>query len=411
MRDSVESLRGSLLRIYQAALAAVEGGHRVRYALASNVLYDPVYVIAVGKAACAMARGAAQALGTRIRGALVVTKHGYSEQLPWPVLEAGHPLPDEASLAAGAALLQFVDAVPERSSVLLLLSGGTSALVEALPEGMSIAPLRELNAWLLASGRDISEMNAIRQRVSLIKGGRLAQRLYPRDVLCLAISDVAGDHPATIGSGPVSPVANQHHFNLTDAPAGVQRALQNPPAMPIPNDPCFQKVRFEIVARLADAKDAAARAAETEGFAAVLHPEFISGTAMEAGESLAQKLIQSGSRAVHIWGGEPTVRLPSKAGRGGRAQHMGLSAARVFAGHSNVALLVAATDGSDGNTDEAGAIVDGETVRRGEDAGHSALRALEEADSGRFLEAAGDLIQTGPTGTNVMDLMIGARLD
>ena len=150
-----------------------------------------------------MARGAHETLGDRILGGLVITKRGSSEPLPWPVLEAGHPMPDEASLKAGERLIEFVKSIPQDAQVLVLLSGGASALVEALPSGLGLAQLRELNRWLLGAGLDIHAMNAIRKRISLLKGGRLAQLLYPRKVLCLAISDVSGDDPRSIGSGPL----------------------------------------------------------------------------------------------------------------------------------------------------------------------------------------------------------------
>ena len=150
-----------------------------------------------------MARGAHETLGDRILGGLVITKRGSSEPLPWPMLESGHPMPDEASLKAGEKLIEFAKSIPQDAQVLVLLSGGASALVEALPAGLGLTQLRELNRWLLGAGLDIHAMNAIRKRISLLKGGRLAQLLYPRKVLCLAISDVSGDDPRSIGSGPL----------------------------------------------------------------------------------------------------------------------------------------------------------------------------------------------------------------
>ena len=163
----------------------------------------PVYLIAYGKAACAMVLGARDALDNRIADALIATKHGHAEPLPWPVLEAGHPVPDQGSLQAGGALFHFVERIPTSARVLVLLSGGASALVEKLPAGATLDTLQRLNEWLLASGRDIAAMNRIRKRLSLIKGGRLAEVLAPRPVTCLAISDVPDDDPRFIGSGPL----------------------------------------------------------------------------------------------------------------------------------------------------------------------------------------------------------------
>jgi len=408
---SGDEARGPLLLAYQAALTAVDGRRCVQQALRAKAIGHPVYLIALGKAACAMAAGADDALGPYIRDAFVVTKHDYASPLRWPVREAGHPLPDAASLAAGAALGGFIERIPESGHVIVLLSGGASALIDRMPDGMSLAQLRGLNAWLLASGLAIGEMNALRRRVSLIKGGRLAKQLSPRPVLCLAISDVPGDDPRAIASGPLSPDPDAgRSFDAFDAPVDVQPFLRHPPPAPMPDDPCFARVQFDIVACLADAKAAAARAARAMGYATIMHDAFIDGAAAEAGEALARKLLQSAPRTVHVWGGEATMHLPASPGRGGRAQHMALAAATVLAGQPNVTLLVAASDGTDGNTDDAGALIDGGTIARGEAAGDSVVRALAAADSGRFLEAAGDLIQTGPTGTNVMDLMIGIRL-
>ncbi|OGI39649.1 MAG: hypothetical protein A2V91_02750 [Candidatus Muproteobacteria bacterium RBG_16_64_10] len=401
--------RQQLLELFQAALAAVNGRVRVRDVLRAHSLSGPVYLIAMGKAACVMAQGAHDVLGENIRDALVVTKHGYGEPLPWPVLESGHPLPDDASLAAGRRLIEFVAAIPKEAQVLVLLSGGASALVEALPPGLGLAQLREANHWLLSAGLDIHAMNAIRKRISLLKGGRLAQLLYPRKVLCLAISDVPGDDPRSIGSGPLVADEESALPDVSGAPEALQAALAQAPPLPRSDDACFRNVEFRIVATLADAKRAAAEAAQKLGYRAVVHPEFIEGDAVETGARLARELLESEPGVVQVWGGETTVRLPRQPGRGGRNQSLALSAALALRDHRNVWFLAAGTDGSDGPTEDAGALVDGETVARGELHGLKADKSLTAADAGTFLEASGDLIHTGPTGTNVMDLMLGLK--
>ncbi|MEK7796329.1 MAG: glycerate-2-kinase family protein, partial [Pseudomonadota bacterium] len=164
--------RQYLLEIFRTAVSAVGGQACVSEYLRRHSPANPIFLIAFGKAACAMARGAHETLGDRILGGLVITKRGSSEPLPWPVLEAGHPMPDEASLKAGERLIEFVKSIPQDAQVLVLLSGGASALVEALPSGLGLAQLRELNRWLLGAGLDIHAMNAIRKRISLLKGGR-----------------------------------------------------------------------------------------------------------------------------------------------------------------------------------------------------------------------------------------------
>lgn len=411
-----DTTRKRLLAIYQAALAAVHGRERVRTWLAQRTLPQkdaPVYVIALGKAACAMAQGAADALGARaIRDAFLVTKRGYAERLPWPVLEAGHPIPDEASLEAGAKLEAFVRAMPEKALVLVLLSGGASALVERLPPGVTLAELERVNRWLLASGLDIRAMNAVRSRLSRIKGGRLAQWLQPRRVWGLAISDVPGDDPRVIGSGPL--VADPHSEAILqglDLPDFVRALLargQPPPAAATrPDDD--SGATLAIMACNADARQAAAEAARRAGYRVRVQEALVQGDACEAGRRLAQEVLQAEPGVLHVWGGETTVRLPHQPGRGGRCQTLALSAALALAGHQ-AWLLAAGTDGSDGPTEDAGALVDGGTVTRGEQEGLDAAQRLARAEAGTFLEASGDLVRTGPTGTNVMDLMLGVRI-
>ncbi|HWR88262.1 MAG TPA: DUF4147 domain-containing protein, partial [Acidiferrobacterales bacterium] len=380
----------------------------MRVYLQQHPVSAPVFLLSIGKAACAMAQGAHEVLGTRIVNALVVTKQGHAEALPWPVLEAGHPLPDEQSLVAGQRLIDFAAAIPPDATVLVLLSGGASALVEALPEGMYLAQLRALNDWLLAAGLDIVAMNRIRKRLSRIKGGRLARLLAPRPVLCLAISDVPGDDPRAIGSGPlVADASLQSAPVTTGLPPIVAEALRNSPPAPTADDTCFHNVRFEIIARLDDAKRAAAEAARLLGYRVTLHPEFIEGDALVAGARLAQMLLAAPVREVQVWGGETTIKLPSQPGRGGRNQSLALAAALALRGQEKIWFLSAGTDGTDGPTPDAGALVDDGTIARGEAEGIPAHQALAAADAGNFLEASGDLIQTGPTGTNVMDLMLG----
>jgi len=402
--------RQNLLRIFQAALVAVNGRARVRDYLNHHSVSAPLYLISLGKAACAMAQGARDALGTGIVDALIVTKQGYAEALPWPVREAGHPLPDEHSLAAGQALLDFVVRIPVSANILVLLSGGASALVEALPPGAGLDQLRRVNEWLLASGLDIAAMNRIRKNLSRIKGGRLATLLVSRPVLCLAISDVPGNDPRAIGSGPLVADADlQAAFDPRPLPAFIVESLRHATPAPPPGDGCFRNVRFEIIARLDDAMRAAAAAAHGYGYRASLHPELLDGDTLETGRRLAQQLLAAPAGEVQIWGGETTLLLPPHPGRGGRNQSFALAAALALQGQENVWLLAAGTDGTDGPTIDAGALVDGDTVRRGEAKGLKAQGTLAAADAGRFLEASGDLIQTGPTGTNVMDLVLGLR--
>lgn len=398
-----------MLDVFGCALAAVNGRERVRRRLVASPLAGPVALIAIGKAACAMAQGAHEALGERIATAFVVTKYGHAEPLPWPVREAGHPLPDEQSLKAGAELTDFISEIPGEHEVLVLLSGGASSLIERLPSGITLADLQSANRWLLASGLDIAQCNRVRKRLSMLKGGRLAMALAPRLVTCLALSDVPDDAPPVIGSGPVSPEPDEHGGHDDNLPDFIVKLVRHESVAPPADAPCFFNVSYEILATLEGAKCAAAERAETLGYRVQVHDEFVSGDAIAAGKSLAEQLLASRPGALHIWGGETTLRLPDEPGRGGRNQSLALAAALVMHGQPGVALLAAGTDGTDGPTSDAGALVDGETVARGALAGLDAESSLARADAGGFLESSGDLVHTGPTGTNVMDIMLGLR--
>ncbi len=395
-----------MLDWFRAALAAVDGRTCIATRLRDMSLPAPVSLIALGKAACRMAQGAHDVLGDAIASGFIVTKHGHAETLPWPVIEAGHPVPDDDSLAAGAGLIRFANALPQTGTVLVLLSGGASALVEALPPGITLEQLRTANAWLLASGFSIDDINLVRKRLSLIKGGRLASILAPRAVCCLAISDVAGDDPRAIASGPLT-ADTRMASNLAGKSVLIEEMLRYAVSRPPPDAACFANVRYAIVASNAQARAAVINAARADGWQVVASDSLILEDAVSAGREMASALLRSAPGTVLVRGGEPVVQVPASPGRGGRAQQFALAAAIHLAGRQDVALLAAGTDGTDGPTEDCGALVDGSTVLRGEAEGFSAKSALDAADSGTFLAAAGDLINTGPTGTNVMDLYIG----
>ena len=405
--------RALLEAIYRTALRAVNGRHAVAEALArpdSGVAAGPLHLIAVGKAAAAMANGAADVRGDDVVSGLVITRTGYDDpelvqRLPVQQLTAPHPVPDERSLAAGAALVDYLAAAPADARFLVLISGGASSLVERLAGKADPLALSRLNEWLLASGLDIGRMNAIRKQVSTIKGGRLASWLAGRRADVLLISDVPGDDPEVIGSGLLAPpeAGTARPLGLPALPAGIQPA----PPPPDPGDPMFRAIRHRVVASNAIARVAVERAAAGHGLPVQLDSELLGGEAVELGTQLAHSL-RTGPAGIVIRGGEPTVTLPPRPGRGGRMQALALSAARVLAG-SPCVLLAAGTDGADGPGEDAGALVDGGTLARGEAAGLMADTALEQADAGHFLAVSGDLLQTGPTGTNVMDLVIGLK--
>ncbi|HEY6927821.1 MAG TPA: DUF4147 domain-containing protein [Steroidobacteraceae bacterium] len=377
--------RQLLLELFHAGLARVDGRRCVRSELAASASNRPVWVAAVGKAAASMMLGAYDALGSAVERALVITKDGHVlpqlEAIPGiEILQSAHPMPDERSLAAGTRLLHWVDELPSYVDPLFLVSGGSSSLVEVLEAGTSFADLERLTAEGLAAGIAIGELNARRAQHSLIKGGRLTARLKGRAARALFISDVPGDDPAVIGSGLLGPAA--------DGPDHVER---------------------RVVASIDHAVESVVAAAMERGLGADGSTRRFDGDVMRLAVRFSHELHLS-TVEVRVWGGESTVQLPQRPGRGGRNQHLGLAAARLIAGHPELLLLTAGTDGTDGATEDAGALVDSETCSRLTLANVDADAALRAADSGTALAAAGDLVHTGPTGTNVGDLVIGLKL-
>ncbi len=413
----MENKRKHLLEIYNAALESVQGESCVRESLKQYALDESFAVVAIGKAAASMMRGAVITLGAQLDAGLIITKAGHCGDVQNVAddgvaktircIEAGHPVPNENSLFAGKELLFFIDRQPLSRTLVFLISGGASSLVEILPEGISLADLQKLNEWLLGSGLDIASMNNVRGNASCLKSGRLAKYMSGRKVLNLMISDVPGDDPHVIGSGLLSPNSGLQK-SLSKSEEWLDKLLQNTVKAPLASDACFNVIDTHVIATIGDAKQAAATAAQALGYQVILHKEIICGDALTTGKNLAQ-LLRDSCPALHIWGGETTVRLPENPGRGGRNQHLALGAATVLDGCKNYWLLAAGTDGSDGPTDDVGAIVDGETLTRGSLAGLDAEKALAKANAGAFLDASGDLLRTGPTGTNVMDLVMGLR--
>lgn len=405
------AIRNELLRIFQAAVTRVSGFDAVKRYLEQHPLRGEHRLVAIGKAAASMSLGALTASGDAIKAGLVITKHGHLDDRLTGYshvrcMESNHPVPGEASLAAGAALLEFVEQSPADAQFLFLISGGASSLAEVLAEGMDLEGLRELTDALLAGGLSITKMNQVRRSISRIKGGRLATYLKGRKAVCLMISDVPGDNPAVIGSGPLVHIRSEGA--LSDLPENVRRLLGKIKLVPAPDAKFFEPITLEVIATLEHAKQAAAAEAKKLAYDTTAYPEFLEDDAEQAARSLSRRLIEA-SAGVHIWGGETAVTLPPNPGRGGRNQHLALAAALELRGKQGLYLLAAGTDGTDGPTEDAGALIDGETIARGARDGLDAKECLRRADGGTFLEASGDLIRTGPTGTNVMDLVIGLK--
>jgi glycerate 2-kinase len=386
--SAVDPRRQILLELFQAGIARVEGRRCVRNALTVEGgahTQRPVWLAAIGKAASAMALGAHDALGASIERTLILTKDGHvaPQVLALPGVEAyesAHPMPDERSLASGARLLRWVEELPEGIEPLFLVSGGASSLVEVLQSGTTFADLERFTSEGLATGIAIGELNARRTQHSLIKGGRLTAALQGRSARALFISDVPGDDPAVIGSGLLGPAQS--------GPDRVERV---------------------VVASIEHAVESVVAAAMDMGLAAESAYRRYDDDVMRLAVRFTHELDLS-TVDVRVWGGESTIQLPESPGRGGRNQHLGLAAARLIAGHPDLLLLAAGTDGTDGVTEDAGALVDADTCARLSLAELDADACLRSANSGTALEAAGDIVHTGPTGTNVGDLVIGLKL-
>jgi hydroxypyruvate reductase len=402
-----EIARRNLAEMFLHGVQAVHGGDRVAEALRAHPLTGVVAAIAIGKAAAAMLHGAQHVLGRQLVAALLITKQGHFGYTACSddnviCVQGGHPVPDEHSLAAGNQLLSFISDQPQHRMLLFLISGGSSSLVEVLRDGLPLNDLQRANRWLLGSGLDIVAINRVRQMLSGIKGGRLLQYLGGRPARVLLLSDVPGNDPAIIGSGllwPSAPVKLPEQ-GLPDW----LLALCHPDAGQ-DNAP----VGHAIVATLDIALDAVAQQAARLGYPVQLVQADVTGNA----EDHAMRIIdflRNASPGIYLWGGETTVRLPKNPGQGGRNQQLALCAALQMADRPDFLLLAAGTDGNDGNTHSAGAIVDAGTLARATACGVDAMQSLENADAGSCLAASGDLLVTGPTGTNVMDIMIGMKL-
>jgi hydroxypyruvate reductase len=374
--------RRVLLELFDSALRAVDGRACVEELL-RHAPRNRSSVFAIGKAACAMALGAKDALGDLIEELFVVTKQGHVDpQLRGAgvtILESAHPVPDARSLAAGAELARRVTELREDLWPIFLISGGSSSLVECLNEGETLESLRALNERGLAAGWEIRKLNQERSRISRLKGGGLTRLLGQREALGLFISDVPGDSPGVIGSGLLGLPGDREDPVTSYVVANIDCA-----------------VREVINAGGAHGLELEQRTTRFDGDVNTVANEFLEALRATRADGL-------------VWGGESTVKLPEVHGRGGRNTHLALTIARSLRPGERLQILAAGTDGTDGPTQDAGAIVDALTVERATIAGCDVERAWRDFDSGTALEASEDLVHTGPTGTNVGDILIGLK--
>ena len=400
------SLKTDALEIAAAAIRAADPYESTCEALRNCLPRDRAFtVFSIGKAAIPMARAAADTLGGRIKTGLAVTKYGHTGDFSSPyfqVIEAAHPVSDENSIRAAETALAIADTLGGDDIAVVLLSGGGSALFEK-----SLIPpevQREITKKLLARGAEIGEINAVRRRISAVKGGKFAARCYPAKVITFALSDVLNNDKSVIASGitvkddtPDSFVKAVADRYLYDADASVLDALYHKEEAPV-NDGGYR-----FVGDINLLCEAAKVRAEALGYQAEIVSKALTGEAREQAEAiLAASSERSGKRA-YLYGGETTVTLKG-SGLGGRNQEMALAAAIALKGRNGIAFCSVGSDGTDGPTDAAGGGADGDTYAKMQTAGVTPEAALADNDSYHALKAAGDLIVTGPTGTNVNDL-------
>ncbi|MDA0840418.1 MAG: glycerate kinase [Planctomycetota bacterium] len=427
-------------RIFDAAIRAVEPGEAVSRHVRrdrnvieiGSVKYDldncsGVYVVGAGKANAPMAEALEEILGDALTGGVITVKYEHSLPLrKIQVCEAGHPVPDDNGMAGARAMLDLVQPLNKDALVFCLLSGGGSALMAVPAEGLTLADKQETTRLLLACGANIEEINAVRKHLSAIKGGQLARAASPATCINLILSDVVGDPLDAIASGPTVPDRTTFqdvldivsHYGIEEKlPARVSERIRDGVAgrigdTPKSGDPSFSKTQNVIVGNNRQAIQAAATEAESLGYNTLILSSSIEGETDDVARvhaAIAGEIHESGNPvrrpACILSGGETTVTLKGN-GKGGRNQEFALAAAAEISGLPDTLILSGGTDGTDGPTDAAGAFADGTTKQRAGDAGMKIEEFLNRNDSYTFFDHLDDLLKTGPTRTNVMDVRI-----
>ncbi len=435
---SIEQLRQDALGIFQKALSAVDPKAAVRRALTrdNGTLriegatyrlkdYEHIYLIGGGKASAVMAAAVEELLGDTLSAGQVTTKYGHGVDLKATTLvEAGHPLPDEVGMAGTRKIMALLERSGPRDLVIAVISGGASALMPLPVEPLSLSVKQAVTQALLACGADIKEINVIRKHLSQVKGGQLARAAAPATLICLVISDVIGDPLESIASGlsvgDPSTYADclsiLDKYNLgPEIPPNVVAHLEKGARgeiadTPTPDDPIFRAVHNAIIATNRQAVGAACNEAQRLGYKTLILSTFVAGETREIARmhgAITKEIRTSGHPlappACIISGGETTVTLTGP-GLGGRNQEFALAAALEIENLPNTVIFSAGTDGSDGPTDAAGGMVDGTTLSRARRLGLDAARHLKANDAYHFLKPLNDLVITGPTRTNVMDV-------
>lgn len=413
----MNTMRSDALKIINNAIQASLPDEAVRKAICGKefAFNGKVIVISIGKAAWNMAKAAAENIPHKIDTGIVLTKYGHAQGdiSGFTILEAGHPLPDENTILGTKKIIEAVSNLNENDIVFFLVSGGGSALFESPAGELTLADFLDITDQMLKCGADIIEMNTVRKHLSAVKGGRFAELCAPAKVYCIALSDILGDRPDSIASGPACAdastseeafaVVEKYGLKLTEE-MKTQLAKETPTSL--------SNVTMEITGSVTQLCEEAAKSAESLGYTPMILTNMLDCEAKDAGRFLASiaKTVQKDGLPLKppcaiICGGETIVHITGK-GKGGRNQELALSAAESIAGMEGVVVAAAGSDGTDGPTDAAGGIVDGNTKAILADKGISIPAILTENNSNFALNEADALIITGPTGTNVNDLYL-----
>tara|TARA_B110000014_G_C20111396_1_gene585595 strand:+ start:569 stop:1789 length:1221 start_codon:yes stop_codon:yes gene_type:complete len=402
--------KNNIKEIFLAGVDRVLGYNAVKKYLDANPISGNLNLVSIGKAGSSMALAALEHSNIKIKSGLVITKidhleKGLKRYNNIECLESDHPTPSLTSLECGTKLINFINSKGDTDKFLFLISGGGSSLVELMVDGFSLTELISLTDALLSRGYNINDINAIRKHFSQIKGGKLASFLKGRKTTVLTISDVPFDDPKIIASGPLS--YDDVKINLNSYENDIIDKLKSVQPISCPNIEQFKNIDTQVIAKLDDAKLACKAHGEKLNYNVHLYENFIEGDVNDLAKYFSKHLTNC-DKGLHIWGGECSVRLPDNPGRGGRNQQLALLIAEKIK-NKNVIFLSAGTDGTDGPTNDAGGLVDGETVNLGISYNLDHKIYLENADSGNYLEKVESLVTTGPTGTNVMDLILAIK--
>lgn len=435
-----KNLRADALDIFQAGLRSVDSFSAVlkHFSLNKNDLkvngikyplddYNNIYVLGTGKATAAMAQAVEEVLSNRITAGFINVKYGHKRPLKYiTVKEAGHPVPDSAGLQGSEQIIHLLQSAGEKDLIIFIISGGGSALLPSPVPGLTLKDLQKTTQTLLEVGANIHEINTLRKHLSRLKGGRLAKMAYPATIISLILSDVVGDRLGSIASGPTFPDESTYHTcihiidkfdirkkipkSVLDFFVSGQNGKEEETVKS--GDLVFKRIQNVIIGSNTQAVREAKRRAETLGYNSLILSSSMEGEAKEVAKmhaSIAREIISTKNPlpppACVISGGETTVTIRGH-GKGGRNQEYALAAAVEIDGLDNTLILSCGTDGTDGPTDAAGAIVDGQTLNRAKQKKMDANKYLSENNSYPFFKALDDLIFTGPTFTNVMDLRL-----